>query len=175
MTNQSPTSKVTDQNTLQQPNLVPIKPKKVVTKQKRNGETVLVGKTKLDLFLEEYERNGGNGTEAALKVFNTTSKVNAANIAVTYLKRARSLGRFHLEKKGYTYEKLVEMAANRMKNAGEKSADFVALFDRLMKIGGYEDFLTKQGVNKTTVSVLEVQKGLIDEFVEGEVVEDPQE
>jgi hypothetical protein len=151
-----------------QSNKVPIK--KTLTTKKKKGKSVLVEKKRLDLFLEEYEKNGGNGTEAALKVFNTKSRINAATLAQQYLKRASALGRFHLEEKGYGYKKLIDMAIDRMEK--EKSPDFVALFDRLMKIGDFADFISKQQpVAKTTINVNGVQKNLFDEYVEGEVIE----
>lgn len=147
---------------------VPIK-KAVTTRKTKRGE-VIVDKTKMDLFLEEYLKNNGNGTEAALKVFNTTSRTSAAAIAHIYLKRAQNIGRIVMEKKGMGYGNLIDMAKKRMEN--DKSQDFVPLFDRMMKIGGYEDFLAKQGVNKTTINVMGVQKQLLDDYVEGEYVED---
>jgi hypothetical protein len=136
----------------------------------RKDKGKLVVTPKMELFLKEYEANGGNGTEAALKVFHNSSRVSAANTASIYLKRAAYLGRFHMEKKGLTYSKLIDKAIQRMDNP--KSMDFVPLFDRMMKIAGYEDFLSKQGLTKATVNVLNVQKKLMDEYVDGEVIED---
>ncbi len=149
---------------------IPLKRPTVVKKTKNKKDNVLVEKTKLDLFLEEYEKCDGNGTEAAMRVFNPKSRINAANIAQQYLKRAQALGLYHMEKKGMTYPKLIEMGMQRMQNP--KSMDFVPLFDRFMKMGGFADFLTKQGVTKATVGVLSVQKKLVDEYVEGEFVDD---
>jgi hypothetical protein len=141
-----------------------------LTKKTKKGQEMLVEKRKLDLFLEEYEKNGGNGTDAALKVFNTKSRINAANIASIYLKRAQALGRYHMERKGIGYEKLIDMAKTRMMDP--KAPDFVPLFDRFMKMGGYYDFLTKEKVTNATVNVLQVQKKMIDEYVEGEMIDD---
>jgi hypothetical protein len=86
------------------PEALPLKPSTLSVKKKK-GKQMLVEKAKLDLFLEEYEKNGGNGTEAALKVFNTKSRINAANIASIYLKRAQGIGRYHMERKGIGFEK----------------------------------------------------------------------
>lgn len=142
--------------------------KKAIVKRKHKDETYLVEKTRLDLFLEEYEKNGGNGTEAALKVFNASSRISAANIATQYLKKAQGLGRMVMEKKGITYEVMVESAWK--KHQVEKGTDY---FDRLMKMGDYADFISKQGgVTPTTVNVLSVQKGLLDQYVQGEYVDD---
>lgn len=127
----------------------------------------------MDLFLEEYERNGGNRTEAAMKVFNCTSRASAAQTGSVYLRKAQDLGAILMEKKGLSLENLIEKASVRMDNP--KSQDFVALFDRFMKMGGYHDFLTKQGVTKSTISVMGVQKSLLDEYVEGEIIDDEQD
>lgn len=145
------------------------KPKRKV----RSDKGKIVEIDKLDLFLAAYDKHDGNGTEAAMEVFNCTTRISAANMASSYLKKAQALGRYHLEKKGATYSVLIDKALKRMDDP--KAQDFVPLFDRMMKLGDFEDFLTKQGVSKIGVSVLGVQKKLMEEYVEGEVIEDEDE
>lgn len=141
--------------------------KTITVKKKSEYGVILQRKSKLDLFLEEYEKNGGNGTEAALKVFDTKSRVNASNLAAQYLKRAQSIGRMHMEAKGITFDAMIERAW--AKDAVSKTPEW---WDRLAKIGGYEDFLSKGPVTKATVNIMQVQKDLLDEYVDGEYVED---
>jgi hypothetical protein len=130
-------------------------------------DEIVIGKSKMELFLEEYLRNGGNGTQAALKVFNTKSKVNAASMARQYLKRAAATNQVLLEKKGYSYGKMLDEAISKMKSS--KTPEW---WDRLMKIGGYEDFMSKGPVTKQTVNIMQVQKDMLDEYVDGEYVGD---
>lgn len=154
-----------------QDNLVPIHPKKTrVRKTVRKGVEIIVEKpekTKLDLFLEEYVKNNGNGTAAAMKVFDVKNKVNAANIASQYLKKAQNANRLLMEKKGYTQGRMMDIALTKM-----QAARTPEWWDRLMKMAGYEDFLSKTPVTKATIAIMEVQKEVMDEYIiEGETVD----
>ena len=151
--------------------LIPLKRKvRIATRKGKEVIAVTKEKTKLELFLEEYVRNNGNGTEAALKVFDTTSRLNAANLAHQYLKKAQSANRLLLEKKGYTQGKMIEEAITKMKVS--KTPEW---WDRLMKMAGYEDFMSKGPVTKQTVNIMKVQKDLLDEYVDGEYTEEVEE
>lgn len=137
-----------------------------------NKQEVIRERDKLDLFLESYLKTG-NATQTAMDVFGTKSRTAASALGSYYLNKARDLGRIIMEEKGVSFGSLVEKASKRMDDP--KSTDFVALFDRLMKLGGHADFLVKQNVNKSTVNVVTMQKDLFDEYVEGEYVETEEE
>lgn len=142
-----------------------VKQTKMAIKEKKDG--TLVQTDKLDLFLAELLKNGGNATAAAMVVFNCKSRATASVIGTNYLAKARQLGRVVMEEKGYHYGKMLEVAAKKMEES--KTPEW---WDRLMKIGGYEDFMAKTGPAPTTVNIMAVQKDLMDEYVDGEVVED---
>lgn len=128
----------------------------------------LVKKTKADDFLEEFLRNGGNATQAALVVFNCSSVESAASIGSQYLKKVKNLARIHLEKEGYGYGKMLNVAAEKM----EKSKN-TEWWDRLMKMAGYDDFITPQKPQKSgpiSVNVFNAHKDLASDYViDGEV------
>jgi hypothetical protein len=130
-------------------------------------EDVLAQRTSTDLFLEEFLRNGGNATKAAQAVFNVSSIESAAAMGSQYLKKARSLARVYLDSKGYGYGKMLDTAIKKMEVSEEP-----AWFDRLMKLAGYEDFLSKGGGAPGVVNIIQTQKTLQEEFgfTEGEVV-----
>ena len=139
--------------------------RQAVTKTK-SGKLKQISKT--DLFLEEFLRNGGNATQAALVVFNCSSIESAANIGSQYLKKAKSMARLHLEKKGYGYGKMLDVAADKMENS--KNPEW---WDRLMKLAGYEDFMDtgKKNVTPVSVNVFQAHKALSSEYVDGEIAE----
>lgn len=138
----------------------------LVLKKDRNGDIKQIEKR--DLFLKELLVNGGNATEAAMTVFKLENRSSASVIGSRYLKEAKEAGRVYMEKKGFTYGKLLELAME--KAMASKNTEW---FDRLMKIAGYEDFMSKSqsGVN---VNILTAgnQKDSFKGFVEeGEVVD----
>ena len=121
---------------------------------------------KLDLFIEAWLKHDGNATKAAMEVFDCKSRSVAASIGSEYLKKAKSLARIYMEKEGFTYGKMIKTAGRKMETA--KSPEW---WDRLMKLGGYEDFMTKKdaGVN---VNILNTQKDVLKGYTqEIEVVE----
>ena len=121
---------------------------------------------RLDLFLEEWLANDGNATEAAMKVFNCKSRSVAASVGSEYLKKAKGLARVYMEKEGYTYGKMIRTAGKKMEIS--KGPEW---WDRLMKVAGYEDFLTKKDPG-VSVNILTTQKDVLKEYVqEVEVVE----
>lgn len=122
--------------------------------------------TKADLFLEEFLRNGGNATQAALVVFNCTSIESAASIGSQYLKNARAMARVYMEKSGYGYGKMLDIAAKKMEDS--KNPEW---WDRLMKMGGYEDFLTPQKAGvAVSFNLSQAHKTIASEYVDGEVI-----
>jgi len=122
---------------------------------------------KLDLFINAWLKNDGNATEAAMQVFNCKSRAVAAAIGSEYLKKAKSLARVALEQEGYTYGKMIRTAGRKMEKS--KSPEW---WDRLMKMGGYEDFMTKKDAG-VSVNILTAQKDVLKGYVqEVEVVED---
>ncbi len=114
---------------------------------------------KLDLFIESWLKHDGNATEAAMEVFDCKSRSVAASIGSEYLKKAKNLARIYMEKEGYTYGKMIKTAGRKMEMS--KSPEW---WDRLMKLGGYEDFMTKKdaGVN---VNILNTQKDVLKGYV----------
>jgi len=149
-----------------------IREKKVAFyKSKKKKQEVIKAISKFDLFLEEFIRNGGNATEAAWKVYNCKNRAVAATIGKTELQKAKDIGRVYMEAEGASYGKLLKVAIDKM--ADSKTPEW---WDRLMKIAGYEDFLSKQkGVvgNPTIVNIIgREQRELASEYIEGEIVTD---
>lgn len=144
-----------------------IKKQRVLLKEKKNKQIEIT--KKLDLFLEEFLKNGGNATEAALKVFNTTSRTVAATLGSRYLKQAKDLARVYLETKGTTYGSMLTFAADKMQKS--KNPDW---WDRLMSITGYGDFMTKsKGASSPgIIQIINAQKDMIQDYVEGEIVDE---
>ncbi len=140
----------------------------------KKRKQALVVKNKFDLFMDEYEKNGGNGTEAAMKVYGYTNRTSAGSMAHVNLKQARNLGRLILEKQGVGYEHIIKILIKK----AEESKD-PAFWDRLFKLAGYEDIDFSGKSQKATVSVNinQTLKEDSSEFgfqdaIEGEVSED---
>lgn len=130
---------------------------------------------KLEAFLEEFMRNGGNATQAALTVHPTASIVYAANLGSQYMKQVKGIAQIHLEKKGYGYGKLMDVAMKKVEDS--KTPEW---WDRLMKMSGYEDFLTKnvKGGGPAVVNIVGSQRKDMDDFgfaEEGEIIEDDEQ
>jgi hypothetical protein len=124
---------------------------------------------KFDLFLDEFVKNDGNATEAAMKVWDCKSRSVAATIGSRYLKQAKELGRILLEKRGMTYGKLLKTAVDKMEFS--KNPEW---WDRLMKLAGYEDFLAKDKNASAPgiIQIINAQKDMIQQYVEGEIIEE---
>lgn len=135
--------------------------KKLVLKQKKDGTLQEI--PKMDLFFEEFLKNGGNATAAAMIVFAPPTKEAASSLGSYYLKKARNLGRVYLEEKGYTYGKILEIIAG--KSIESKDPDWM---DRLLRMIGYHDFMTKEAP-KQTVNIIQTEKDIISKYIEGEV------
>lgn len=118
-------------------------------------------KKRIDLFLEEFLKNGGNATRAALHVFNCSSAQSAAVLGHKYLKQAKLMGRVYLEKRGYGYGKLLDVAAKKMEES--KSPEW---WDRIMKLAEYEDFMEKKSGPPVAVNVFQAHKSLVSDYIE---------
>lgn len=138
----------------------------LVVKEDRNGAIKQV--QKVDLFLKEFLANGGNATEAAMTVFKMDNRASASVIGSRYLKEAKGTARVYMEKKGATYGRLLDIALEKAENS--KNTEW---WDRLMKLAGYEDFMSKAptGVNVNILTASN-QKDSFHGFVqEGEVLD----
>lgn len=141
-------------------------------RQKKNGD--IVQREKLDLFLQEFLKNGGNATQAAASVFNVSSMSSAATLGSYYLKRAKLLGRIYLERKGYGYGRMLDIA---MKKAEEsRLPDW---WDRVMKVTDYGDFMAgSAGKNQpSVVNIVQTEKELFQKYnlsnaTAGEIIEE---
>lgn len=135
--------------------LLKIKKNKVIIEQR------------LDAFLKEFVKNGGNGTQAMLAISPHLTLGSATAMAASYMKQLRSIGRLYMEKKGHSYGKLLDIAMK--KAADSKTPEW---WDRLMKIADYEDFLTKEKkTGPQVVNIIQSHKDLASTYVEGEVEE----
>ena len=122
---------------------------------------------RLDAFFKEFVKNGGNGTQAVLSISPEMSLTSASSMATYYMRELKAVGRVYMEKKGHSYGKLMDMA---MKKASESKTP--EWWDRLMKIGEYEDFLTKEkkGGNQV-VNIIQSHRDLTSTYIDGEVEE----
>jgi hypothetical protein len=138
---------------------------KAKKKPVRKKVKALSTSTLLDRFLLELEATNYNATEAMMRVSNAKSRSSAAAMATIYMQRAQELGRLTLEKKGYGLGKLIDVAIRKM-----EFSETPEWWDRLFKIAGYGKFMESQGPTKQAITVLQVQKSLIDDYIEGETV-----
>ncbi|MBR0403098.1 terminase small subunit [Candidatus Saccharibacteria bacterium] len=93
-------------------------------------------------FLTEYVDNGGNGTQAALKAYDTNSANDAAVIASKVIKKpsvAEAL-KMELARQGITIENVIAPVAKGLKAVREDGTDDyrtqLAAHDRAVKIMG---------------------------------------
>lgn len=143
----------------------PLETKKGIVKTRSGLMTV----DKTIQFMDAYYRNGGNATEAALDVFNCSTRASASEMGRTYLDKAqkRGLVKAFVENSGITYGDLIKHAFEMMKKSKNP-----AWWDRLMKEAGYIKSLEQpqgRSTAKIEVNVNRAHKALIDEYVEGEV------
>ncbi len=132
----------------------------------KQGKYGIIQQPKIDAFLEEFLKNGGNATKAAMAVYNCTTIASAQSLGHATLKRAKGLARIYLESQGTTYGKLLDIAAQKVLES--KSPDW---WDRLMKISDYEDFMTKKSGPLTNVNVFQAHKDFASDYVDGEIEE----
>lgn len=146
-----------------------------VPKGGRNkGREIIVPPGKIELFFQEWLKNDGNATQAALVVFKCTTIKSAAEMGRQYLQKAKEAGlmRTLIEKKGYHEGKLIDIAIQKMLE--DKTP---AWWDRVMKMAGYEDFITKKEAKQgpTVVNIVSAQKQVGSKFGFGEEVVDAEE
>lgn len=141
-------------------------------KKNRKGDLVINHDAKLEAFLEEFFKNDGNATQAALAIGNYATIQSASDAGSKLLKRAKNLGlvRTMLEKKGYGQGRLLDVAIQKMLES--KTPEW---WDRLMKMADYEDFISKKEVKQgpSVVNVIAAQKQISQEFGfdDGEVID----
>lgn len=162
-------------------NIIAIQPQKEVSDPNTSKSTLATGKKsrrgaefkllnkKLEIFINAFIENGGNATEAALVAHPNANRTSAATIGGRYLRENKDLVRTLMEKRGLTYGKMLDVAEKKMAMAKDP-----AWWDRFMKLGGYADFIP--GKEKTQapgiVNIIQTQKKLVSEYVEGEIVEE---
>ena len=114
----------------------------------------------LEAFIEEFVKNGGNATQAALVTTGATNLQSASTAGYKLLKQAKTLGRIHLEKKGFHYGKMLDVATEKMLET--KTPDW---WDRLMRISGYDGFeAPKGGQQQQVVNIVQAQKQQANDF-----------
>jgi len=118
---------------------------------------------RVNAFSEEYLKNGGDSTKAAMAVFNMDSKLSAAQVGSFYLKKAKVLNRIFLEEKGYPLGRLLEIAAEKAERS--RMPDW---FDRVMILGGWMEpgwaTSTKTGTSVTNVNIIQSEKELFKKY-----------
>lgn len=134
----------------------------------REEGDVVIKRTRLDAFIEEYLKNGGNATQAALDTGEIKSRYVASKIGYQLLKKAKLLGRIYMEEKGYGYGKMLDVALSKMMMS--KNPEW---WDRLMKLANYDNFID---VDKSTgpqvVNIVQASKDFLKDYVDAEFVED---
>jgi len=150
------------------------KPKIEAKKRRRYGKLRLTSSgaikqtTRLDLFLEEFLKNGGNGTKAAMTVFGYTNKMTAATVSAKYLKKARSISRLYMEQKGYTWGRLLEIIVHKIEES--KTPEFL---DRFLRIVGYGEMIEENKKASPTsgniINIIQTEKGILSKYTDEEI------
>jgi hypothetical protein len=127
---------------------------------KVNSKNQVILQRKLNIFIEEFIKNGGKSVDAVMAMGGHTSRVAASATARKYMQELQDLGRIYMESKGVGYGKFLDHALEKME--GSKDPEW---FDRLMKLTGYHDFLSKGGGNQNNnVTIIQTQDALRSEF-----------
>ena len=135
---------------------------KTIRALKRKEDQLEVTRKKVDMWMEEYIRNGGNGTKAVQAVFGVESKMTASAMATDLKKKVPNLYREYLEAQGFNFGRLMEIA---LKKAEED--DDPRWWDRLMKLTGNADFLSKEKTGKDTsnvVNIIATEKDILSRY-----------
>lgn len=141
----------------------------------KGGQVVVIDS--VEKFTQEFLKNGGKVTEAAQKVGNFTTLHSAAQSGSRWLAKAKQRGliRNALEKRGYGYGKLIDVAVRKME--ASKKPDW---WDRIMKMADYDDFITTNkdaaSTNIQTMNIFAAHRKLSEDYIDGEMeeVEDEQ-
>lgn len=140
---------------------------------KRKNATPVVMDS-VEKFMVEFLKNGGNVSQAAMAVGNFSTIESAQASGYRWLSKAKQRGlvRTALEKKGYDYGKLMDIALEKMEHS--KKPDW---WDRIMKMADYDDFVSSQkptgNVNIQTQNIFAAHRKLSEGYVEdGEIVEE---
>jgi len=137
----------------------------------KNG--IVEKESRVEAFMKEFIKNGGNATRAAMAVGNYTTTLAAAQGGSYYLKKAKKMGLYRttIEKKGYHLGKLMDIALEKM-----EASDKPGWWDRIMKLSDYEDFTStgKAAIPNLSVTnnIFGAHRKLSEEYIEGEVVDD---
>lgn len=150
------------------------KQKTIVKVKEKDGKKsfTLAKPDRLEAFIEEFIKNGGNATQAALVVTGATNTSSASVIGSKYLKEAKILGRIMLEKKGFHYGKMLDVATEKMMTS--KTPEW---WDRLMKISDYDNPAADKKAAPMNVNIVGTMRRDAQDFgfEEAEIVEDAEE
>jgi len=144
-----------------------------VKKSRTTGKALIDPDAKLKAFVEEFIKNDGNATQAALNVGKYSSISAASDAGSRLLKKAKQKGlvRTLLERRGYGQGKLIDVALEKMMQS--KTPEW---WDRIMKMADYEDFLAKKEPKQgpSVINIVSAQKQAAQEFgfEEGEVLDE---
>ena len=136
----------------------------------KGGQVIVIDS--VEKFTREFLKNGGKVTEAAQKVGNFTTLAAATSSGSRWLAKAKQRGliRNALERKGYNYGKLMDVALKKME--ASKKPDW---WDRIMKMADYDDFITTNkdlgGTNIQTMNIFAAHRKLSEDYVDGEIEE----
>lgn len=144
-----------------------IQPKPLTPKSKTTKAEKKLNK-KMEIFLKAYIDNGGNITEAAMVSNPGVTRQSASVIGSRYMKQGKDFIRALMETKELTYGKMLDVAEQKMMVAKDPN-----WWDRMMKLGGYADFmpLKRKSESPSVLNIIQTQERLISEYVEGDIVE----
>ena len=126
----------------------------------------------VEKFTREFLKNGGKVTQAAQQVGNFSTLASATSAGSRWLAKAKQRGliRNALERRGYGYGKLIDVAVRKMESS--KKPDW---WDRIMKMADYDDFInTNKDIASTSIQTMNIfaaHRKLSEDYVDGEVEE----
>ena len=123
---------------------------------------------KIALFVDAFIANGGNSSQAVKSSFGITNSLQASQIGYQLLKEVKGMANIYLESRGNSYGKLLDTAVKKMEES--KSPEW---WDRIMKMAGHEDFMSKEKSAPVSVNIIGAQKDFLKGYIEeGEVLPD---
>lgn len=148
----------------------PVKRRALKEVLKTKGEVLLepseaARNRKIAKFVDEFIKNGGVASTAAAVAFDIKSKPQAAVFGHKLLKEVKGMANLYLDTKGASYGKLIQTAVQKMEES--KSPEW---WDRLMKIAGHEDFISKEKSAPVSVNIIGGQKDFLKGYIEEAVV-----